>query len=76
MKISTVTLLATDQNAFTICIVLLIKYYIYKMRCQNQRLSINSCVNCITEYKNIEEEIAKSKNKLSQHVMKWSEINE
>ena len=54
------------------CIALLIKFYIYRTRCMGQRLSLQSCKNYIEEFKNIEEEIARSKGKSQMHTIKWS----
>ena len=53
------------------CILLIIKQYIYATRCLNQRISINSCTNAINLYALIEENIAKSRNKIELHKNKW-----
>ena len=49
------------------CIVLVTKFYIYRTRCLNERLSTNACKNYICSYKEIEYEIAKQKHKLAIH---------
>ena len=46
------------------CIMLITKFYIYKTRCAQERLSVKSCENYIRAYKNTEEYIAKSHNKI------------
>ena len=56
------------------CIALLIKYYIYRTRCLNERLSVNQCRNYIERVKEIEHQIAIDKHKVSLHEKKWSEI--
>ena len=55
-------------------IVLIVKFCIYKTRCANERISYKTCENYILEYVNIEEQIAKSKNKLNLHELKWYNI--
>ena len=54
-------------------VILMVKYYIYSVKCQQQRLSVQSCENFIKEYISIEEIIAKDKDKLALHNNKWSE---
>ena len=44
--------------------VLIVKFYIYRSRCLNERLSVTSCRHFLKNYIDIEEIIAKSKNKL------------
>ena len=55
-------------------IVLMVKYYVYRTRCLKERLSAKSCENYIRSYINVEEMIAKSKDKLDLHKNKWSEF--
>ena len=55
------------------CITLIVKNYIYVSRCLCHRLSITGCKNAIENYKMIEEQIAKEKNKLQIHKIKWSQ---
>ena len=54
------------------CIVLIIKFYIYRTQCLNQRLSVQGAKNYLEEYIAIEEQIAKSKGKTNMHILKWS----
>ena len=54
------------------CVVLIVKQYLYRNRCLQQRISYEACKQSIKEYEMIEEEIAKSKNKLNLHRIKWS----
>ena len=53
------------------CIALIVKHYIYRTRCLDQRLSPKSCESYIDNYIAIEEDIAKTKNKLHVHEAKW-----
>ena len=55
-------------------IVLITKYYIYKTRCMNERISVTSCVNYIKNYVLIEEQIAKEKGKTQLHIRKWQDL--
>ena len=57
-------------------VVLIVKYYIYSSRCMKTRISKQSCENYIRNYINVEESIARSRNKLSQHKLKWSDYKE
>ena len=74
MQVSYVTRLVKYQSTFQILLTLLVKYYIYKTQYFKQKISFVSCKNAIMEYKNIEEEIVRTKNKLSQHQVKWSDL--
>ena len=56
------------------CIVLIVKYYIYRSRCMWQKISIQACLNYIKEYYEIEYYIADCKNKLNTHSQKWSNV--
>ena len=53
------------------CVMLIIKQHIYVSRCLNQRLSLESTISMIDNYKMIEEQIAKSKGKSEHHENKW-----
>ena len=55
----------------TNCIVLIAKHYIYITRCLGNRASREGCEEYIKNYINIEESIAKAKNKTAQHEIKW-----
>ena len=55
-------------------VVLIMKFYIHRTRCLNERLSIISCKNFMKNYRDIEEEIAKPKNKVTVHNIKWNHI--
>ena len=54
------------------CILLIVKVYVYRSRCMNQRISSVSCLKYINDYINTEYEIARSK-KLHLHEMKWAQ---
>ena len=54
-------------------VVLIVKFYIYSTRCEGKRVNVKSCKNYIKNYIQIEEQIAKSKNRLHLHETKWSE---
>ena len=54
----------------------MIKHYIYRTRCLQERISVKSCENYLLHYVNIEEYIAKSVGKLELHKNKWSELRE
>ena len=56
------------------CIVLITKFYVYRERCLNPKISFENCKNYIMQYKNIENEIARQKGKLEQHVQKWNQF--
>ena len=56
-------------------LVLIAKHYIYSARCVNDSLSISKCSAAITNIKNIEENIATSKNKLAIHETKWENFD-
>ena len=62
----------TNPKNATNCIVLVTKYYIYSSKCQEHHLSVENCKQYIERYVAIEEEIARSKNKLTAHQIKWS----
>ena len=64
----------TNPGSIGNCLILLIKFYIYRTKCLKQRLPATSCKNYIIYIKGIEEQIAKEKRKLSLHENKWSEI--
>ena len=55
-------------------VVLIVKHYLYRARCLQERISVTSCENYIKQYRSIEECIAKSKNKLDRHILKWSNL--
>ena len=52
-------------------IVLITKRYIYRCRCLNEKLNVNVLKAFIREFKCIEFEIAKNKEKVSLHEQKW-----
>ena len=56
------------------CVILIVKNYVYVNRCLNKRISKEACKSYIKEYIGIEEEIARSKNKLSLHQLKWGDV--
>ena len=58
------------------CVVLIAKFYIYRTRCTNERISNVGCMNYLKDYINTEENIARMKNKLSLHKLKWSEYRD
>ena len=53
------------------CTILIVKHYIYVTRCQMERISSKSCENYVIQYINTEEEIAKGRNKMHLHELKW-----
>ena len=53
-------------------LILLTKFYIYRTRCQNERLSVQQLKNFIQEYKNVEYQIAIKNGRLSHHEIKWT----
>ena len=55
-------------------IVLLAKYYIYRSRCLNERISPIACKNFIENYKEIEEQIAIRVGKHDRHTTKWNNV--
>ena len=54
-------------------IFLLAKMYIYKTRCKEERLNIETFKNWIVEIRDIEKRIAYKNKKLAQHEQKWLE---
>ena len=68
---------SVEQNSKRVenCIILLTKFYIYRARCQNVKVSKHAYKNFIKEYHDVEENIAKNKGKHSQHLIKWDNVN-
>ena len=55
-------------------LILIIKYYLYKAKCLKERISFESVKNYIREYIELERNIAKNRNKLNLHEIKWNNI--
>ena len=55
------------------CVILVAKYYLYQAHCKNERISVISCQNYISNYIESEGQIAKEKGKIALHKKKWSE---
>ena len=73
ISLETVSLVNYRDNAKLVqnTIILFVKFYIYWQRCVNNTLTIIGVKNFINEQKMLEEQIAKNKNKLAQHLLKW-----
>ena len=78
MQITKEDMIVNDiQNRHTSAInaiILFTKYYIFKAKCNDERISVISLRNYIINGIEIEEGIAKNKNKLDQHKIKWQDI--
>ena len=57
------------------CIVLIMKYYIYRTRCLNEKLNVQVCKKFIKDFHDIEEYQAPLHDKLNLHITKWSHID-
>ena len=57
------------------CIVLIMKYYIYRTRCLNEKLNVQVCKKFIKDFHDIEEYQAPLNDKLNLHITKWSHID-
>ena len=55
-------------------IALIAKYYIYSTKCRGKDLQIGMLKNKIKQYRQIEYEIAKHKEKLDKHEQKWTNV--
>ena len=56
------------------CITLITKQYIYRVRCNNGELTTIGLRSAIKEFCVVEYEIAKSKNKIGIHRLKWKNV--
>ena len=61
-------------NSIVNALILFVKYYIFRSKCLEERLSTKSLENYVKEICQIEEGIAKNKNKLDQHKLKWQQF--
>ena len=55
-------------------LILIVKHYIFPTRCLKENICTTTMVNYMKKYKEIEGEIAKPKNKIIFHEIKWSDI--
>ena len=77
VNVETVILNNIEKNAKRVenTIILIIKFFIYKQRCAGKQINVQECKQYVKEYEKTEREIAKNKNKLSQHEIKWANTN-
>ena len=73
-KMIVLNTLHTKPKQIDNLILLLMKFYIYKTRCANERIKKQSLENFIKTIHDIEQNIAKEKNKLQLHESKWNQI--
>ena len=66
--------ITTNPRLLANCLVLLTKYYIYRTRCLQGNLDVNALRNYFVEYRNTEFAIAKRKDKVSLHNIKWQDV--
>ena len=56
-------------------VVLLTKFYIYRSRCLKEKLTQIALKKCIQEYHTINFNIAKNRNMLEKHALKWQDVH-
>ena len=57
------------------CLILITKHFIYRERCLGKECTIVGLKKYVRNYEQIEYQIAKQKGKISQHELKWSNMD-
>ena len=65
--------IGNNPRSYVNTLVLFVKYYIHSSKCKDEKISVTNVKIFIQNQIAIEEHIAKNKQKLSQHLLKWSD---